>query len=136
MGGNDRGFTLLEVMVAFVIAAMATGALLQGVGGGLLSTRVAAHTQEAVARARSRLAALNAAMPQPGEQRGDDGGGFTWQSRVTPVAATGKPPPGQERAKRAALYTLMVSVGWTMDGGAREVVLQTQRVGDTPPDTP
>ena len=135
LASREGGFTLLEVMVAFIIAALATGALLQGVGGGLQSTRVAAHTQEAVSRARSRLAALSGAPLQPGEQRGDDGGGFTWLTRVTP-AATASAPPGPGGTKRAVLYTLAVSLGWSMDGGSRAVVLESQRVAEAPAEPP
>ena len=130
LASREGGFTLLEVMVAFIIAALATGALLQGVGGGLQSTRVAAHTQEAVSRARSRLAALSSAPLQPGEQRGDDGGGFTWLTRVTLITVPGKRALEQERTTNAVLYSLTIRVGWTMDGGAREVSIGTQRLAD------
>ena len=78
--GRDSGFTLLETLVAFLIAALAMGALMQGAAGGLQATRVAGHTQETLSRARSRLAAA-ALAPVPGEQQGDDGGGYAW--RVT-----------------------------------------------------
>ena|SRR5690349_22544381 len=52
---STAGFTLLEVLIAFIIAALAISEVLQAVGISLESSRAAAHYQEAVSRARSRL---------------------------------------------------------------------------------
>ena len=43
----QSGFTLLEVMIAFVIAALAIGALFGGTVSGLNATSVAARYDEA-----------------------------------------------------------------------------------------
>lgn len=53
---------------------------------GLQSAGMAGHSEEAVARARSRLAALGAGL-SPGDTRGDDGGLYRWRLRVAPIAA-------------------------------------------------
>lgn len=133
---QPRGFTLLEVMVAFIIAALALAALTQGAAGGLRSTRIAAHEQEAISRARSRLALLDIAL-RPGEQRGDDGGGFLWRVQVSPIAEGGPPrPTDPPRAGRAILYQVLVSISWRLDGGERSVTLATERLGLAPPAPP
>ena len=130
---TDSGFTLLEVLVAFIIAAAAVGALLQGAGTGLAAARVAAHYNEALSLARSRMAALSVAPPSPGEQAGSEPGGFAWRSTVLPAAVTPRAPAGStEAVRRAALYMLTVSVSWTGDGAPRQVVLTTQRLADAP----
>jgi prepilin-type N-terminal cleavage/methylation domain-containing protein len=101
---RERGFTLLEVLVAFAIAALALTVLFRASGSGLAATQAAARYQEAVVRARSHLAALSrdAALPI-GEAEGDDGGGFRWRLRVTPVAtATPAAPGGGDRTDTAA----------------------------------
>lgn len=136
-GAREHGFTLLEVLVAFVIAAMALGALTQGAAGGLQSARVSGHYQEALSRARSRLAALGMAAV-PGEQQGDDGGGFSWRVRVVPLATAGRPREGVDPARpgQAILLGVTVRIAWRMDGGEREVTLATQRVGLAPPEPP
>ncbi len=133
---REHGFTLLEVLVAFVIAALALGALSQGAAGGLQSARVSGHYQEALSRARSRLASL--AAPAPGEQQGDDGGGFSWQIRVTPLATAGRAREGIDPARpgQAVLLGVTVRISWRMDGGEREVALATERVEMAPPDPP
>lgn len=133
---REHGFTLLEVLVAFVIAALALGALTQGAAGGLQSARVSGHYQEALSRARSRLATLE--TPVPGEQGGDDGGGYSWQVRVTPIATAGRAREGIDpmRPGRAVLLGVVVRISWRMDGGEREVALATERVTTAPPEPP
>lgn len=118
--------SLLEVLAAFVIAALAVGTVVNGGMDGLRAARIAAHTEDALSRARSRLAAA-AASPVPGESAGEDGGSYRWRLSVAPVAASaGRHGP--------ALLGLRVAVSWTMDGGTRQVVLQTERLADgTPP---
>ena len=125
--GRERGFTLLEVLVAAAIAALALAVLFQGAAGGVRTARVADHVQEAVSRARSRLAVMeHGPAPLLGDQSGDDGGGFRWRSHVTQVGASGG----------AVLYDLAIAVSWTADGGEREVTLHGRRVAATPPEPP
>lgn len=135
-GTREHGFTLLEVLIAFVIAALALGALSQGAAGGLQSARVSGHYQEALSRARSRLATLG--TPVPGEQSGDDGGGYSWQVRVALLATAGRAREGIDpmRPGRAVLLGVTVRISWRMDGGEREVALATERVAMAPPEPP
>ena len=133
---DERGFTLLEVLVAFIIAALALGALYQGTLGGLLAARVAGQTQEALSRARSRLAEIGHGAPlRAGEQQGDDGGGYRWRLRIAPIA-TAPLARGDAatvaRGPRAALYAVTVWIGW--DG--REVRLDGAAVAAAPPPAP
>jgi prepilin-type N-terminal cleavage/methylation domain-containing protein len=51
---EERGFTLLEVLVAAAIAALALGVLLQGALASLRSVQVAGHYQEAARRRSDR----------------------------------------------------------------------------------
>ncbi len=129
---GERGFTLLEVLIAFVIAALAIGVMVDGVVGGLRSASTAAHTQQAVALARSRLAAAEALVlagptPQP-SQTGEDAG-FRWRVDIAAAESASLPRPQQvpqglsSVAPSATLYAIKVVVSWTLDGAARQVRL-------------
>lgn len=131
---RNGGFTLLEVLIAFTIAALATAVLLQGALGGLRSAGIAARYEEAVARARSHVAALEASLVA-GDTQGDDGGGYHWHVRVAPVASTvvGTDVIGGLPALRATLYSVQVAISWQEEGHTRSVELDTKRLGATPP---
>lgn len=136
---GERGFTLLEVLVAFIIAALALGVLYEGAIGGLRAARVSGRYQEALSHARSHLAALAAGGLGAGEQSGDDGGGFHWRTRAVPIAATPIGPGGEgagPQAPRAVLYAVRVSVTWDGDGGNRQVTLDSERLGVAAPPPP
>ena len=130
----ERGFTLLEVMVAFVITALALGVLFHGASGGLQSVAVANRYQEALARARSRLATIGHGMPlAPRHDSGEDGFGFRWDIDITPAgsAAPLRQPADAALgpAPRMTLYSVQVGESWTGEAGPRHVRLQTERVG-------
>jgi len=81
------------------------------------------------------LVQIGVTMPlNPGEQSGDDGGGFAWRVRISqPLAhalapeASGRPPLG--------LYTVRVTISWYNGATMKNVSLQSQRLGRiSPPD--
>jgi len=129
----ERGFTLLEVLIAFAIAALALALLFRAASTGLLSVRTAGRYEEAVARARSHLASIGRdAAPIAGSSDGDDGSGFRWHLQITPLATgqaavasalpnTGVPQP--------TLYAVTVAISWHEGGKDREVTLRTERMG-------
>jgi general secretion pathway protein I len=127
------GFTLLEVMIALIIAGLAAAALFASAGSGLQATRNAAMYDQAIVRAKSRLAAAtHGTRLAPGDWRGDDGGGFRWHLRVAPVASTSLRPPGKAGSRAATpvvLYGVSVWVGWADGDTQRQVRLDTEQVG-------
>ena len=133
-GGRDeeRGFTLLEVLVALAIAGLALGVLFQGAVAGLAATQSAGRYEEALERARSHLAALSRTLA-PVDDEGDDGGGYRWRHRVAPIAtdasALGRLRPSQAAGPPITLYAVSVAITWTGDGGQRGVTLDTERLG-------
>jgi len=129
------GFTLLEVIVALIIAIMAAAALMAAVGSGLHATRVASLYDQAIVRANSRLAATtHGTKLAPGDSRGDDGGGFRWRVRVVPIASAPVRPVGIVGPRAAAsvsvvLYGVTVWIMWNDGNTEREVRLDTEQVG-------
>jgi general secretion pathway protein I len=133
MRHRQAGFTLLEVMVAFIIAAFALAALYRGALGGLLSAHVATQYEEAISRAESRMATLGRGSElTPGEQSGADGGGFSFRTRVSAIAALPW-PPGEAVP---TLYAVRVVIAWGEGAAARMVQLDSQRVGKQVPAGP
>ncbi len=113
---RDAGFTLLEVMAAFVIASLASIVLYQAGFNGATETATAARYQEAVVRAQSRLASIGALTAlHPAQLSGDDGGGFHWRLSIAPEQSNGT----------LKLYSVLVTESF----GNRQVTLAAERLG-------
>jgi general secretion pathway protein I len=127
---RSGGFTLLEVVVALAIAAVALVGLFQAGSGGLFAVDTAARAQEAVQRAQSHLAAVgrDAALAE-GEFTDDDGGGYHWRLRVRPVATRRASTPEVVSTTPATLYDVEVAISWPGHTDDRSVVLKTLRLG-------
>ncbi len=127
-------------MIAFAIAALALSVFYGGVAGGVRTAGVATHYEAALARAESRLAAIGgSARLIPGDTAGDDGGGYTWHMQIRQTASApfaGLPPDAVRTAPRAALFSINVTIAWTMDGGERRVTLGTARLLSIPAAAP
>ncbi len=138
---QDHGFTLLEVLVAFIIAALAMSELFSVAASDLRAVQAAGRYQEALSRARSHLAAigLDGALVA-GDQQGDDGGGYHWRVRIAQVASAALPDAPMaslaQQAPRPALYAVMVAVSWQEGGQVRLVRLNTERVAPAAPPRP
>jgi general secretion pathway protein I len=124
------GFTLLEVLIAFAIASIALGVLYQGAAGGLFGSRLAARTDEAVARARSRLAAqCHGAHLTAGEHSGDDGSGYRWRTEIGKVSSETIERGGADRpapSARADLFAVRVTVSWPGTVRPHRVTLESR----------
>jgi general secretion pathway protein I len=79
-----EGFSLLEVLAAFVILALVATALFQLFSGALGNAAAAEAYSRAVLVAESRLAAAAAARPllEVVERGDDDDGRIQWEARV------------------------------------------------------
>ncbi len=141
-GRASQGFALIEVIIAFIIAAVALGVLFHTGIGSLSGTQTAARYEEALSRARSRLAISTHGAPLvPGDMEGDDGGGYHWHLHVAPISTTAVRPVGLRDRERPtwvklALYNVSLRVSWAergSDGGrGREVRLETQHLQTSP----
>ena len=82
---GSRGFTLLEVLVAFTILAVALVALLRAFSSGLRGLDAAETASIAVQHARSKMAEIGSAMPlEPGAEEGAFDDGFRWRVTIEP----------------------------------------------------
>lgn len=133
-----RGFTLLEVLIAFAILAIALVALFRAFGTGATNARLAQEYTVATLHAESIMAAtgIESALAE-GVAEGDLPGGYRWETAVA-LADTGAPAaaagPDALSADPLAgrLYAVSVTVSWTAGGKTRSVSLDSYRMGAPP----
>lgn len=129
----DSGFTLLEVLVAFVIAALAIGALFGGTVAGLDATSIAARYDEAVSLARSHMAGIGHGAPIAAQQTsGADGEDFTWHLSIREAGSRQLSLSDQDRANdikptKAVLFDIVVTESWKVGHRDRQVSIATRR---------
>jgi general secretion pathway protein I len=123
------GFTLIEVLVAVAIAGIALASLTAAIRTGLGNAEAAEQYNEAAHRAQSRLDTVGIVMKlTPGEQSGDDGGGFSWRVRISAPQSHPMPPRATD-PRPPALYDVEVTVSWRNRGAERSVIIHSQRLG-------
>lgn len=106
-----RGFSLLEVLVAFIILALSLGVLMRIFSGGLGNIGAAEHYSRAVAIAESELAAIGVEAPlTEGESTGEAKDGYTWRTSVQRYEASTQPV--EEAVLPVDLYQVEVTVNW------------------------
>ena len=125
-GKPAAGFSLLEMVVAISILALALGALYQAAGGATRNVRVDEKYAYGVELARSLLAD-NGRVPAAGvNAAGATSGGFNWYVKTSPVDLRRTPLAG------ALLHEIEVGVSWVDGGRRREVVLNSIVEGFVP----
>lgn len=94
MKRQQRGFTLLEVVIAFALLALALGLLLGALNNSARAMRQAADASAAALHARTLLQDLGVGVPlQPGNRQGElDNGRFRWTMQLRPDAQPLPPP--------------------------------------------
>lgn len=129
---RQRGFSLLEVLVALVIAGIGFSVLVRVATEGARSTAVATRYQDGVSRARSHLDRTSAEL-SPGEREGDDGGGYRWRVWIRASGSTGKQDaagrqlPGNDSVV-VTLYATTVWITWRDSAADRVVRLDSARL--------
>ncbi|MCC4264506.1 prepilin-type N-terminal cleavage/methylation domain-containing protein [Oceanimonas baumannii] len=105
-----KGFTLLEVLVAFAVLTITLGVLLNIFSLAIRTTQAALEQQKAVLLAESKLAELDAGLTlQPGVERGDFNDRFEWETRVEEYHSQGL----MDNQTLLIPYRLSVIVSWS-----------------------
>ena len=138
---RSRGFTLLEVMLAFVILAVSMGMLLGMLSRGLGQVRTSQDETEATLHAQSLLDQIGVIDPvQPGERSGEfDNGRYRYRLETTeiedPSPAPALPPalvdPGAA-INAPKVYRVALVVSWGPSGSPRQLRFTTLRARSAP----
>ena len=140
---RQTGFSLLEVMVAFVILAAALGLLLGMLSRGLHQVSQAGNQTEASLHAQSLLDELGTLQPlEPGVRDGEfEHGRYRWRLQVSqardpappPPPADGQPPPAPVPGlAQPLLYRVALEVEWGSGRPAQQLRFATLRVRSPP----
>jgi general secretion pathway protein I len=126
--GRQRGFSLLEILVAFTIMAMSLGILYRATGNTARNVGDAEQYQRAVVMAQSLLS-LRDSVPASGWNEDGRSGAFTWRIQSAPFPT----PVSNSRPTAAKLHEVQFRVEWTDGERTRQLELVTLLPQDTGP---
>lgn len=129
-GGRQRGYTLLEVVVAFSILAVALTVLLGALSGGTRQVRWSADAGRAALLAQSLLDQTGVGeVLQPGRSAGDfEDGRYRWSLEVEPYVDRSRPPSPVVDASGPRLLRMQLTVTWGEGGPRERLQLSTLRL--------
>jgi len=132
------GFSVLEVLVAFIIVALVVTALFRLFGGALGNASAADEWTRAllVAQSRLELAAATQPLRETTDAGTDADGRITWRTAVTPYVPPDANPDLEHASETMAtrLYRISVDVSFPGDNGKeRSLFLSTVKLGQRNP---
>lgn len=128
---SHRGFTLIEVLVAFLILALSLTVLMRIFSGGLRNVGLAEDYAQAVLVAEAQLAATGVVEPLAiGETTGDWDERFRWQRLIDPYQPWEE---GETLNAPVTAYRVTVHVDWEREGRTRRISLTSLRLSSASP---
>jgi len=126
---QQTGFTLLEIMVAFVITGLVVGTLLQLFGSAMRNVALADEYSFAVQVAESRMESVGSEIKvEKNTVNGqEEGTAYQWAVTMQPIELDDKQ---DEFSLSIQPYQVTVVVSWNTDGKPRQFMLSSLRFGE------
>lgn len=127
---RQRGYTLLEVLVAFAVLALALTFLLGTLSGSTRQVRWSTDAARAALHAQSLLADVGVGQAlQPGRDEGElEDGRYRWQLDVAPYVDPLQPPTVAEDPFGARLMALRLELAWGDGSRGQRLVVESLRL--------
>ena len=132
---KTRGFSLLEILVAFAVLSLAIGVLLRIFAGGGHIAKTAEDYYRAVITADSLLERVGIeSAVQPGIVTGETADGYRWTMTITPYPLNPQMTGGMEGAPtqtnglRFLPYWIQLDIEWGPIEDPRAFGLETLRI--------
>ncbi|MGY0634072.1 type II secretion system protein XpsI [Luteimonas sp. A478] len=129
-GSRQRGYTLIEVLVAFSVLALALTLLLGTLSGATRQVRWSADAGRAALHAQSLIAQAGVGeVLQPGRREGElDAGRYRWTLEVAPWVDPAQPPQLLEDVAGPQLMALRLRLEWGDGGPAQSLQVDSLRL--------
>ena len=119
---TNRGFSLIEVLVAFSIAAVSLGVLFQIYAKGATAAVVGGEYAQAIAIAESKLAEIGLSESlDAGDRNGSEIDKYHWQISVQDY----EEDQPTDFVSRLSLKQVSVTISWHSRGKLRSITLNT-----------
>ena len=124
-----RGFSILEILIAFVVMALVVGSLLQLFGTSMRNVALSGEYSFAVQVAESRMEAVGTEIPvEKGSVTGlEEGTPYQWVVNMEPVELDEEQ---DDFSLSIQPYEVTVVISWDSAGRTREFVLSSLRFGE------
>ena len=115
MLSRNRGFTLLELLLAFVVFALSFATVLEILSGSMRNTVRARHYSEAALTAQSVMDQVGLEIPlEAGQIVAGSFGEYEWELQIYAYADTGENPYSVELGELTGIELLQVdmAISW------------------------